>query len=346
MDDWREDRIGSAARGENPTVLRRLDAGFAVIGDVQFLPGYSLLLTDEPGVERLSDLPRAKRTAFLADLDRLGEAVENACRAQDSAFRRVNLEILGNTDPFLHAHIWPRYDWEPPELVVKPVWLYPPEHWRDPRFALGAQHDPLRAAITAELDAASDFWDAQAATFDDEPDHGLLDPEVRQAWGDLLLPLLPSAPASIIDLGCGTGSLSVLLAEAGHAVRGVDFSARMVEAAARKAAAAGVPAEFTQGDAAEPPYREASADVVLARHVLWALPDPAAALRKWVRLLKPGGLLVLIEGRWSTGAGLTADSCEALVLDNRTEAVVHRLDDPTLWGRTIDDERYLVVSRK
>ena len=55
-DDFRVDRIGSALRGENPTVLRRLEAGFAVIGDVQFLPGYSVFLVDEPGVERLSDL--------------------------------------------------------------------------------------------------------------------------------------------------------------------------------------------------------------------------------------------------------------------------------------------------
>jgi hypothetical protein len=49
-DDRRTDRIGAALRGENPTVLRRLRAGFAVIGDVQFLPGYSVLLVDEPGV--------------------------------------------------------------------------------------------------------------------------------------------------------------------------------------------------------------------------------------------------------------------------------------------------------
>ncbi|MBV6696323.1 diadenosine tetraphosphate hydrolase [Kitasatospora aureofaciens] len=152
--DWRADRIGSALRGENPTVLRRLDAGFAVIGDVQFLPGYSVLLTDEPGVERLSDLPRPRRLAYLADLDRLGEAVERACRAADPAFRRVNLEILGNKDPFLHAHIWPRFDWEPDHLVQKPVWLYTPDHWHDPRHALAPAHDPLRAAITAELDAS------------------------------------------------------------------------------------------------------------------------------------------------------------------------------------------------
>ncbi|MDL2076161.1 diadenosine tetraphosphate hydrolase [Streptomyces sp. GXMU-J15] len=151
-DDWRNDRIGAALRGENPTVLRRLQAGFAVIGDVQFLPGYSVLLVDEPAVERLSDLPRAKRLAFLADMDRLGEAVERACRHLDPAFRRINLEILGNRDPFLHAHIWPRYDWEPPELVGLPVWLYPRERWHDERYGLGPQHDGVRGAIGRELD--------------------------------------------------------------------------------------------------------------------------------------------------------------------------------------------------
>jgi diadenosine tetraphosphate (Ap4A) HIT family hydrolase len=152
VDDWRTDRIGSALLGENPCVLRRLDAGFAVIGDVQFLPGYSVLLADDPGVERLSDLPRSKRLAFLSDMDRLGEAVERACRRGDSGFRRVNLEILGNTDGFLHAHVWPRYAWEPSDLVGMPVWLYSRDRWSDERFALGSRHDPLREAIGDELD--------------------------------------------------------------------------------------------------------------------------------------------------------------------------------------------------
>ncbi|WP_432157558.1 MULTISPECIES: HIT family protein [unclassified Streptomyces] len=149
---WRRDRIGSALRGDNPTVLRRLEAGFAVIGDVQFLPGYSLLLVDDPAVRRLSELPRSRRLAFLSGMDRLGEAVERACARLDPAFRRVNLEILGNTEPFLHAHVWPRFDWEPPDLVGRPVWLYPRERWTDGRYALGPRHDPLRAAIAGELD--------------------------------------------------------------------------------------------------------------------------------------------------------------------------------------------------
>jgi diadenosine tetraphosphate (Ap4A) HIT family hydrolase len=146
------DRVGSALRGENPTVVRRLDAGFAVIGDVQFLPGYSVLLTDDPAVQRLSELPRAGRLAFLDGMDRLGEAVERACRRVDPGFHRVNLEILGNTDGFLHAHVWPRYDWEPVERLRRPVWLYPRRLWCDERYALGPRHEPLRWAIGAELD--------------------------------------------------------------------------------------------------------------------------------------------------------------------------------------------------
>ena len=118
------------------------------MGDPQWLPGYCLLLTDNPVVQRLSDLPWPERMQFLRSMAVLAEAVEKACKTADPGFRRVNVELLGNADPYLHAHVWPRYDWEPPELVTRPVWLYPEERWRDPETALGPQHRQLRAAIT------------------------------------------------------------------------------------------------------------------------------------------------------------------------------------------------------
>lgn len=189
------------------------------------------------------------------------------------------------------------------------------------------------------------IWDAHAATFDEEADHGLRDAAVRDAWRTLLAPALPAAPASVVDVGCGTGSLSVLLAEAGQQVYGLDSSPGMLDVARAKAARHGVTVPLVLGDAARPPFAAASFDVVLARHVLWALPDPAAALARWVALLRPQGRLVLVEGRWSTGAGIAADDCVTLVRRHRREAEVAALHDDALWGRTVTDERYLLVSR-
>jgi ubiquinone/menaquinone biosynthesis C-methylase UbiE len=190
------------------------------------------------------------------------------------------------------------------------------------------------------------YWDSQAATFDHEPDHGLLDPRVRQAWRRLLLAELPPAPAAIADLGCGTGTLSVLLAAEGYAVTGLDFAPAMVRAARAKARAAGVSARFELSDAAAPSLPAASFDVVLARHVLWAMPDTGDALEAWLRLLLPGGLLVLVEGRWYTGGGLTAEEAGRAVLRQRSDASITVLSDPALWGGPVTDERYLLVSRR
>ncbi len=186
-------------------------------------------------------------------------------------------------------------------------------------------------------------WDAEAAAFDEPADHGLLDPRVREAWRRLLLERLPAAPASIVDLGCGTGTLTLLLADEGYRVDGVDFSPRMLDRARAKAGdGAGV--TFRLGDAYEPPLPGASYDVVLCRHVLWAMPDPAVALARWLRLLVPDGMLLLVEGRWSNAAGLSAEETVALVESTGRSAALTRLTDPVFWGRPVDDDRYVVTS--
>ncbi|MFJ3393986.1 class I SAM-dependent methyltransferase [Leifsonia aquatica] len=193
---------------------------------------------------------------------------------------------------------------------------------------------------------AEELWDDHADAFDEAADHGLRDPVVREAWRSLLTPLLPEPPARVCDLGCGTGSLSLLVAAAGLDVTGLDISTRMLGIAREKAAAAGVDVDFVHGDAADPPLPAASFDAVLSRHVLWSFSDPDAVLARWVALLRPGGRLILVEGSWSTGAGLTAEECRAAVLRHRKEADVQSLSaDERLWGGPVDDERYVIVSR-
>lgn len=191
----------------------------------------------------------------------------------------------------------------------------------------------------------AEAWDAEAATFDEAADHGLRDPGVRAAWRSLLLDHLPPSPARVADLGCGTGTLSVLLAEEGYWVDGLDLSPEMVRLAEEKAAGRDdLSVTFAVGDASDPDLMDGTYDVVLSRHVLWALPDRAAGLERWLRLLAPGGLLLLVEGSWSTGAGLTAAEAVALVEGTGRACSVLPLAEERYWGRPIDDERYLVHS--
>ncbi|MFJ9718107.1 class I SAM-dependent methyltransferase [Streptomyces sp. NPDC101213] len=188
-------------------------------------------------------------------------------------------------------------------------------------------------------------WDARAAAFDEEPDHGLRDPDVRAAWADRLRAWLPVRPGDLLDLGCGTGSLSLLAAERGHRVTGVDLSPAMIDRA--RAKLAGHDAVFLVGDAAAPPVGEERFDTVLVRHVLWTLPDPGRALRRWCGLLRPGGRLVLVEGVWGavSPVGIPADLLTALLAPLTGHARVERLsDDPRLWGRPVEDERYAVLA--
>jgi diadenosine tetraphosphate (Ap4A) HIT family hydrolase len=104
-----------------------------VLGDSQLLPGYCVLLTDDPRVGRLTDLPRERRLLFLGDLDRLGEAVQNVCTRRHPQFLWVDVEIQGSTAGFLQAHVWPRYDWD------------------DAADVESRQHDDLRPQLVQEL---------------------------------------------------------------------------------------------------------------------------------------------------------------------------------------------------
>ncbi|MEU0471386.1 class I SAM-dependent methyltransferase [Streptomyces olivaceus] len=188
-------------------------------------------------------------------------------------------------------------------------------------------------------------WDAAAASFDDEPDHGLRDAGVRRAWAARLASWLPERPGDVLDLGCGTGSLSLLAAVQGHRVTGVDLSPAMVELARTKLA--GRDAVFLTGDAAAPPVGGQRFDTVLVRHVLWTLPDPERALRYWRELLRPEGRLVLVEGVWGSVApvGMSADRLTALLGPLAGQTRVERLsDEPALWGGEVTDERYAVVA--
>ena len=133
-----ERRVALARAGENPWVIGRLRSGWAVMGDVQFLPGYCLLLAD-PVVPNLNDLAIEARREFLQDMVSIGDALLEVTSAY-----RINYEILGNTEPELHAHVFPRFMSEPEENRLRPAWFY---DWQAAAPYSEAEHGAIRAAM-------------------------------------------------------------------------------------------------------------------------------------------------------------------------------------------------------
>ncbi|MCL2775609.1 MAG: hypothetical protein FWD71_20025 [Oscillospiraceae bacterium] len=121
MESWKNDRIGSCERGENPTLMVKMKSGFAVIGDNQFLPGYCVLL-GYPKASSLNELSIEARKQYLIDMTLIGDAIIQVCKPL-----RINYSTLMNLDHYLHTHIEARYDWEPDEYKNRPSYFYPKE---------------------------------------------------------------------------------------------------------------------------------------------------------------------------------------------------------------------------
>jgi diadenosine tetraphosphate (Ap4A) HIT family hydrolase len=109
------ERVRLAREGRNPYVISPMPSGWLVIGDVQPLPGYCLLLAD-PVVESLNALSQPERAIYLGDMARVGDALLAATGAY-----RINYETWGNSEPAPHTHIMPRYADEPPQTRSKPA---------------------------------------------------------------------------------------------------------------------------------------------------------------------------------------------------------------------------------
>lgn len=136
-----------------------------------------------------------------------------------------------------------------------------------------------------------DYWNERSSTFDLSPGHVIANRKEENAWKSLLQDKIGGNDKKILDIGAGTGFLSIMLAEMGYEVVGLDLSEEMMERAKKKAMGQGVKVEFKLGDAENLPFETGSFDALVNRAVLWTLPDPKKAIAEWRRVLKPGGKL-------------------------------------------------------
>jgi diadenosine tetraphosphate (Ap4A) HIT family hydrolase len=137
-----EQRVHEAREEKNPFVICKMKSGWAVMGDVQPLEGYCVLLAD-PVVSSFNVMGESARADYCLDMIRIGDAILKATNSY-----RINYETLCNLEPALHSHILPRYMNEPDEKRTMPPFMV--YDWKTAR-KFDAQSDAKFIATMREL---------------------------------------------------------------------------------------------------------------------------------------------------------------------------------------------------
>jgi SAM-dependent methyltransferase len=181
------------------------------------------------------------------------------------------------------------------------------------RDTAAPERDRFRSAANDELRR---YWDADSSTYDLWAEHGAVSPIERAAWAyELSRFLPPRRGARLLDIGAGTGFLSLAASRLGYRVTALDISPGMLARLETSAASEGLEIETVCAPADKPP--RGPFDAVIERLALWTLPDPVSALRAWKSVVAPDGQLLVFEGMWAE-RGLAA-------LRGRGRALLHGL---------------------
>lgn len=164
-----------------------------------------------------------------------------------------------------------------------------------------------------------------------------LDNDMGRRWLCELEKLLPDGKnLRILDVGTGTGFFAILLSQAGHQVEGIDLTPAMLDEARDIAAQRGLSILFREMDAQALCYEDESFDVVLSRNLTWTLPEPEQAYREWLRVLRPGGLLLNFDADYAANVRSHSTQNRAVSPDSpyghigMTDALQQENDEITL----------------
>ncbi|KAF5054119.1 Ubiquinone/menaquinone biosynthesis C-methyltransferase UbiE [anaerobic digester metagenome] len=149
---------------------------------------------------------------------------------------------------------------------------------------------------TEKLESIRDYWNLRAPSFSRGNVEELRSDE-KEDWLNTIRAFAPlPAYKKVLDIGCGPGFFSIMLAQAGYQVTAVDYTNNMLIEAQKNAENFGVNIDFRQMDAQNLTFENDSFDFIISRNLTWNLENPVKAYAEWLRVLKPNGKIMNNDG--------------------------------------------------
>jgi len=152
--------------------------------------------------------------------------------------------------------------------------------------------------MSERLEEIREYWNTRAKgyTLSNQEE---LEGDSRKYWEEQLHRILDGKNYhKVLDIGCGPGFFSILLAQMGYEVLAVDYTENMLAEARKNADSYGASVQFMKMDAQHLDFADESFDLCISRNVLWNLEDPKQAYKEWLRVLKKGGSILNCDGNF------------------------------------------------
>lgn len=143
----------------------------------------------------------------------------------------------------------------------------------------------------------TNYWAKRSDSFMEQR-RAELHSDMADKWLKEIGTFLPDGKLRILDVGCGAGFFSILLAKLGHEVTGIDLTPDMIIHSRELAKEENASCTFEVMDAENPDFPDGTFDVIVSRNLTWTLPDAARAYKEWIRVLKTGGILINADANY------------------------------------------------
>lgn len=147
----------------------------------------------------------------------------------------------------------------------------------------------------SKLDSIASYWNMRSEGYSETIHHEMETGEAGY-YGEKLRIYAPKKTGlDCLDVGCGPGLFTILLSREGYHVTSVDYSEGMLEQAKRNIEEAGFTPVLVRSDATKLPFEDESFDYIVSRNLVWNLEHPTEAYEEWLRILRPGGRILVID---------------------------------------------------
>lgn len=191
-----------------------------------------------------------------------------------------------------------------------------------------------------DIKEIKEYWTKRSSSYSQQNNEELKSNK-HNLWKDIILENAPRKEVlRVLDMGCGPGEFSIILAGEGHNVTGIDITEAMLDEARVNANKYNVDLELKCMDVRNLDFEDNTFDLIISRNVTWNLKDPESTFKECKRVLKDNGKIIYFDANWYLYLFDKEAKEKKIIADKKYQEIYGELSDHSIDKIGLSDVAY------